>query len=122
MIRAGAAILIALLPVAAVAANSMNVSEELDATYGYVGDAHTHGAGLKGSEIDEQSSDLKYVLCPQVNKDLLLRFGAEWQRFSFDVPDHAPVPRLLQQVSGVLGCDYQFADEWLAHVEWEPGI
>jgi hypothetical protein len=100
----------------------MSVSEELDAVYGYVGDAHTRGANLKSGEVDEQSADVKYVVSPQVNKDLLLRFGAEWQRFSFDVPDHAAVPRLLQQASGVLGFDYQVADEWLMRVEVEPGI
>jgi opacity protein-like surface antigen len=115
------AMLAVLAPWAALAANPMSLSEELDAVYSYVGDANTRGAGFHG-EVDEQSSDLKYVLCPQVNKDLLLRFGAEWQRFSFDVPDHAPVPRLLQQVSAVLGFDYQIADEWLVRVECEPGI
>jgi len=116
------AILAALAPVAALAANPMSVSEELDAVYSYVGDANTRGVGLSHGEIDEQSSDLKYVVSPQVNKDLLLRFGAEWQRFSFDVPDHAAMPRLLQQASGVLGFDYQVADQWLMRVECEPGI
>jgi hypothetical protein len=116
------AILAALVPWNALAANPMSISEELDAVYSYVGDANTHGAGLKSGEVDEQSADIKYVVSPQVNKDLLLRFGAEWQRYSFDVPDHAAVPRLLQQASGVLGFDYQVADEWLMRVEVEPGI
>jgi len=115
-------IVAALAPAAAFAANPMSVSEELDAVYSYVGDANTQGARMNHGEVDEQSSDLKYVISPQVTKDLLLRFGAEWERYSFDVPDHAPVPRLLQQVSGVLGFDYQIADEWLMRVEWEPGI
>jgi len=117
-------ILIALAAIAApaLAADPMSISEELDAMYSYVGNASTHGAGLKGGEVDEHYSDLKYVVSPQVNNNLLLRFGAEWQRFSFDVPDNAAVPRLLQQVSGVLGFDYQVADEWLMRVEWEPGI
>lgn len=122
MKRACVTILVALMPLSALAANPMSVSEEFDAVYSYVGDAHTRGANLKSGEVDEQSADVKYVVSPQVNKDLLLRFGAEWQRFSFDVPDHAAVPRLLQQASGVLGFDYQVADEWLMRVEVEPGI
>jgi len=110
-------------PYAAVlASNPMDISQELDTQYSYVGDAKTRGAGLNGGEIDEQSADLKYVISPQVNKDLLLRFGFEWQRFSFDVPDHAAVPRVLQQASGVLGFDYQVADQWLMRMEVEPGI
>jgi len=116
------AILAVLAPCAALAANPMSISEELDTVYSYVGDANTRGAGLKSGEVDEQSADVKYVISPQVNRDLLLRFGAEWQRFSFDVPDHSPVPRVLQQASGVLGFDYQVADEWLLRVEVEPGI
>ncbi|HUJ71158.1 MAG TPA: hypothetical protein VLZ30_02875, partial [Verrucomicrobiae bacterium] len=110
-------------PCAAVlASNPMDISQELDAQYSYVGDAKTRGAGLNSGSIDEQSADVKHVISPQVNRDLLLRFGFEWQRFSFDVPDHAAVPRVLQQASGVLGFDYQVADQWLARVEVEPGI
>ena len=72
--------------------------------------------------VNEQNADIKYVVSPQINKDLLLRFGFEWQRFSFGVPDGAPVPNTLQQASAVLGFDYQIADEWLLRVEVEPGM
>jgi len=122
MKRGCLAILTVLMPWAALAANPMSVSEELDAVYSYVGDAHTRGAGLNSGEVDEQSADVKYVVSPQVNKDLLLRYGVEWQRFSFDVPENSAVPRTLQQASAVLGFDYQVADEWLMRVEVEPGI
>jgi hypothetical protein len=112
-----------LLPCATIwAANSMNVSQELDTEYGYTGGVGTRGGGVNVGSVNEQSADLKYVVSPQINKDLLLRFGFEWQRFSFGVPDHAPVPSTLQQVSAVLGFDYQIADEWLLRVEAEPGI
>jgi hypothetical protein len=107
---------------AVLASNPMSVSQELDAQYGYVGDAKTRGAGLTAGWIDEHSADVKYVISPQVNKNLLLRFGFEWQRFSFGVPDHGAVPRVLQQASGVLGFDYQIADQWLMRTEVEPGI
>src|SRR5579863_4388100 len=107
------AILAVLVPWTALAANPMDVSEELDAVYSYVGDARTSGAGLKSGAVDEQSADVKYVVSPQINKNLLLRFGVEWQRFSFDVPNLSAVPRVLQQASAVFGFDYQVADEWL---------
>src|ERR1019366_7814953 len=87
---------------AVLASNPMSISQELDAQYSYVGDAKTRGAGLDAGSIDEHSVDIKYVISPQVNRDLLLRFGFEWQRFSFGVPDHTVVPRVLQQASGVL--------------------
>jgi hypothetical protein len=118
-----AAILTLLLPCTATwAANSMSVSEELDTEYSYTGGVTTRGGGVNVGPVNENSADLKYVISPQVNKDLLLRVGAEWQRFSFGVPDHAPLPSVLQQASLVLGFDYQIADEWLLRVEVEPGI
>jgi len=103
---------------AAFAAGGMSVSEELDAEYYYVGGAHTRGAG----DVDEHSADVRYVISPQVTKDLLLRAGAEWQRFSFGVPRTAPVPDVLQQASLVLGFDYQFAEQWIMRAELEPGL
>jgi Domain of unknown function (DUF6268) len=104
------------------AANSMSISQELDVEYGYVGGAGTRGGGVNVGSVNENSADLKYVVSPQLNKDLLLRVGFEWQRFSFGVPDHAPVPGVLQQTSLVLGFDYQIADEWLMRVEAQPGV
>lgn len=112
-----------LLPCAATcAANPMSVSQELDTEYGYTGGVSTRGGGVNVGSVDEQSADVKYVVSPQLTKDLLLRVGIEWQRFTFGVPDHGPVPGVLQQASLVLGFDYQIADEWLLRVEAEPGI
>ena len=102
--------------------NSMSVSQELDTEYGYTGGVNVRGGGENVGSVNEQNADIKYVVSPQINKDLLLRFGFEWQRFSFGVPDGAPVPNTLQQASAVLGFDYQIADEWLLRVEVEPGI
>src|SRR6266478_1554972 len=78
-------------------ANSMSVSEELDVEYGYVGSTGTRGGGVNVGSVDEHSADLRFVVSPQLNNDLLLRIGFEWQRFSFGVPDHAPLPSALQQ-------------------------
>ncbi len=112
-----------LLPCApGLAANSMSVSQELDTEYSYTGGVNIRGGGVNVGSVDEQSADLKYVVSPQVNNDLLLRVGFEWQRFSFGVPDHAPVPAALQQASLVLGFDYQLTDEWLMRVEVQPGV
>ena len=116
-------LLLALAPCPAVlAANPMSVSHELDVEYGYVGGTTTRGAGANAGDVDENSADVKYVISPQITKDLLLRFGAEWQRFSFGVPDHVPVPDVLQQASLVLGFDYQLADQWLMRAEVQPGV
>jgi len=103
---------------AAVAADSMSVSQELDTEYYYVAGAHTRGAG----DVDENAADVRYVVSPQVTNNLLLRIGAEWQRYDFGVSEHAPVPDLLQEATLVLGFDYQFADQWIMRAEVQPGV
>lgn len=117
-----AALVLAIPCATAWASTSMDVSQELDVQYSYVGGARTRGAGLNAGSVDENSADVKYVVSPQLTKNLLLRLGLEWERFSFGVPDHAAVPSTLQQVSGVLGFDYQVADEWIMRLEVEPGL
>ncbi len=120
--RIAATLALLLSCTAALAANSMNVSQELDAEYGYVGGVNIRGAGQNIGSVVENSADFKYVISPQINRDCLLRVGVEYECFSFGVPNHAPVPSTLQQASAVLGFDYQIADEWLLRVEVEPGI
>jgi hypothetical protein len=117
------AMLALLLPCAsALAANSMNVSQELDTEYSYVGGANIRGDKQNTGNAAENSGDFKYVLCPQINKDLIGRFGFEYQSFSFGVPQQSVVPKNLIQASAVIGFDYQVPDEWLLRVELEPGI
>jgi hypothetical protein len=99
-------------------AGSMGVSQELNVEYGYVAGAHTRNAG----KVDENSADVRYVISPQVTKNLLLRIGAEWQRYDFGVSKNLPVPDLLQQASVILGFDYQIADLWIMRAEVQPGV
>src|SRR5690348_16309138 len=86
-------LLMALLagPVGVSAAESMFVSQELDVTFGYAGRAAARIA--PGSEVD---TDLRYVASPQVTRDLLLRFGAEWQGSSFPAPRPLAAPATLE--------------------------
>ena len=104
------------------AGNSPRIAEELDVDYSYTGNAAVTGSGLKGVAIDEHSADVRYVVSSQLTRDLLLRAGAEWQRFSFGVPAGKPVPAVLQQVSAVIGCDYQVGGQWIVRAELQPGV
>jgi opacity protein-like surface antigen len=104
------------------AATAMRITQEFDARWAYVGDATIRGGGARFDSGAEQSSYVRYVFSPQVTSRLLLHFGAEWQRFSFGVPDPAPVPGTLQQVSMVIGLDWQFTDRWLLRAEVQPGV
>ena len=104
------------------AGGSIRVAEELDVNYSYTGNAAVTGSGLTGAKIDEHSAGVKFVVSSQMTRDLLLRIGGEWQRFSFGIPAGVPVPATLQQVSAVIGCDYQVGGSWIMRAELQPGV
>lgn len=114
-----ASLLMALLalPLVVSAAESPDVSHEVDIGVGYAG----HGA----TEVypgSEWSTSLKYVASRQVTKNLLVRLGAEWQRLSFPEPRDSVVPSTLQQANAIVGFDYQLAEQWLMRAELQPGF
>lgn len=104
------------------ASPAATLAQEVDAEFSYVGGATTRGGGANIGSVEEQSANLKYVISPQITKRVLLRFGAEWQRFSFGVPASAPLPGVLQQVSAIIGVDTQLTDQWLLRAELQPGV
>jgi hypothetical protein len=104
------------------ASSLMSASWEVDAESWYAGGARTRGGGGNIGSVDEWSTDLKWVISPQVTKNLLLRLGAEWQRLSFGVSDHAVVPNVLQKVNALIGLDYQLTDQWLLRADLQPGV
>ena len=109
-------------PAPAAAADSMSVAHELDLELGFAGGATTLQEGQRIGSVNELNSSAKYVVSPQITRDLLLRVGAEWGRFTFGNPPAAALPDALQQVNAVLGLDYQLDDRWLMRAEVLPGI
>ena len=109
-------------PTGQAATNRVVVAQELDAAYSFAGPAATFGNGQRIGSVTEHQADVRYVISPQLSRDILLRLGAEWERFAFDAPRTAPLPETLQAVSVIIGFDYQIADQWLMRVELQPGI
>jgi hypothetical protein len=103
-------------------AGSMAISRELDVELGYAGGATTLQNDQRVGSVRELDADVKYVVSPQITNNLLLRVGAEWERIESGRPPAAALPDALQQVSAVIGCDYQLADQWLMRTEAQPGI
>ena len=52
----------------------------------------------------------------------VLRLGAEWERFSFGLPDGAALPNTLQSFSTIIGLDTQLSDSILIRAETQPGL
>jgi len=105
------------MPVGVSAADSKAVFQELDVGLGY--------AGQEATQVDpgsELNTSLKYVASLQVSKDLLVRFGAEYQSFWFPAPRDLAAPARLQQANAIVGFDYQVAEQWLMRAELQPGL
>jgi len=101
------------------AASSMPLSQEVDLESGIVAGAPAHPGTDSPREF---TTDLRYVVSPQITNNLLLRLGAEWERFGFDASPASAVPDTLQHVNAILGFDYQLADQWLMRAELQPGV
>ena len=88
----------------------------------YVGDGDVERGPHKSvRNFDENDSIVHLIFTPRI-KAGVLRIGAQWERFSFDLPDHAPLPDTLQSVSLVMGLDMQLSDSIIVRAEGQPGV
>ena len=95
---------------------------EFTAEATYVGEGDVKRGPRKAvRNFDEIDSDIHLVLTPRT-KFGVLRLGAEWERFSFGLPQNAALPNTLQSFSAIFGLDMQFSDSILVRVETQPGL
>lgn len=87
----------------------------------FVGGGDVNSGSQVVRDFNESDTQVRFVFTPRV-KIGILRIGAEWERFSFDFPDSAPLPDTLQSVSLVLGLDTQLSDSILVRFEAQPGM
>ena len=99
-----------------------HVPFEYNAEDAYVGSGDVErGPNKKVNDFDENDSIVHLVFTPRTKLGVL-RIGAEWERFSFGLPDHAALPDTLQSVSMVMGLDMQFSDSIIVRAEGQPGV
>jgi uncharacterized protein DUF6268 len=99
-----------------------HVPFEYTAEDAYVGEGDVQrGPNKKVSNFDENDSIVHLVFTPRTSLGVL-RLGAEWERFSFGLPDDAALPDTLQSVSLVMGLDMQFSDSIIVRAEGQPGV
>ncbi|HZR06066.1 MAG TPA: DUF6268 family outer membrane beta-barrel protein [Candidatus Udaeobacter sp.] len=99
-----------------------HVPFEYTAEDAYVGGGDVQrGPNKDVRDFDENDSIVHLVFTPRTKLGVL-RLGAEWERFSFGLPDHAPLPDTLQSVSLVMGLDMQFSDSIIVRAEGQPGV
>ncbi len=103
-------------------ARTSDLSMTFDADYGFAAGSKAHTGGHDLGYVSEQNSSVKFVASPELTKDLLLRTGFNWERISFGLPGNAPLPNTLQQISALIGFDYQIDEHWLMRMELAPGV
>src|SRR5437868_9327048 len=64
----------------------------------YVGEADVERGRHVVRDFDESDTVLRYVATPRISAGLL-RFGAEWERFSFGMPQQSLLPNTLQSAA-----------------------
>jgi hypothetical protein len=98
------------------------LSGEYVAEETYVGSGDVRRNSRKSvRDFDVHDSILHLVFTPRI-KPGVLRLGLEWERFSFGIPDGAPLPDTLHAVNLVIGLDTQLSDSILIRVEAQPGV
>lgn len=94
---------------------------EYSAEETYIGDASVRRGDREISDFDEHDTILRLVLTPRA-KIGVLRFGLEWEHFSFGFPAGTQLPNTLQEISAIIGLDMQLSDSILLRVESQPGF
>jgi hypothetical protein len=109
-------------PVAESSSTSSALSYQLDAETSFFGKGSAKGGSTDFGNISEISSSASFILSAQVQEKALLRFGVEWQRFSFDPEPHTPVPDSVQGLNLAIGADLQVSPALLLRIEAHPGL
>ena len=98
------------------------VSNQFDAEFSLTSGSRTDLGHDRHGSVSGQSGLIRDVVSTRLGDGLLLRLGFDWQRFSFALPDRAPLPNTLQSLSVVVGFDMQLFESWLVRIEAEPGF
>ena len=100
---------------------AQEVSWEAELNASWVGGATTDlGSGRRG-RVTAQSALARAVLSRPIFNGPLLRFGGELHRFSFGLPDAAPLPNTLQSATAIIGVDLEISGV-LVRIEAKPGL
>ena len=87
----------------------------------YVGEADVERGKRAVRNFDESDTTLRYIATPRISFGVL-RFGGEWERFSFGMPNQSLLPNTLQSADLIVGLDTRFSDSILVRMEAHPGF
>lgn len=97
------------------------VAIEADFHATYVGGADVERGSIQINNFDEFNSLARVLVLPRI-KVGIIRLGAEYEVYAFDVPEGLQVPDRLQSAALIIGLDTKFSDSLLVRFEAKPGL
>jgi hypothetical protein len=97
------------------------ISLESEFRFSMVGDSQFKDR-FKSGGIDGYDLGTRNVFSMKVREGLLFRFGMEFDRLNFSIPDASALPNKLQTTNLVIGADLQLGDAWIFRLEVQPGF
>jgi len=104
------------------APSSIPISQEFTLESSDTGKSITKQGNASIGGVDNLNSHFNYVISPQIQEGVLLRFGADGERNSFGLPPNAALPNTLQSVNAIIGADFAPNDQILIRAELHPGL
>ena len=103
-------------------ATASALSYNFDAEGSYFGRGTANAGNTFVGDITEFAGSADFVLSVSVSESALLRFGIEWQGYSWDPPATAPIPPSVQGLDLAIGADWQVSPAVLLRIEAHPGV
>jgi len=102
--------------------SNIPVSQEFTMEGSTTGTSITKQGNASLGGVSNSNSHFNYVVSPQIEDGLLLRFGVDTERNSFGLFPGAPLPNTLQSVNAIIGADMALGDKIIMRAELHPGI
>ena len=116
------AALFAVLSICTRALAGAEISNQFDAEFSITSGSRTDLGQGRSGDVSGQAGLVRDVISTRLGQGPLLRVGFGWERFSFGLPDRAPLPNTLQSLSAIIGFDMQLFESWLVRIEAQPGF
>ena len=97
------------------------LSYEFDAEETYVGGGDVERGFRHIDDVDENNALVRFIFTPRIRIGIL-RLGAGFERYDFNIPRAAEIPDSLQSATLIVGLDTQFSDSILVRFEAQPGF
>jgi len=97
------------------------LSYEFDAEETYIGGSDVERGSRSVRDFEENNALVRFVFTPRIRIGIL-RLGAGFERYDFDIPRAAEIPDSLQSATLIVGLDTQFSDSILIRFEAQPGF